>query len=122
MEKTENIKKLLNNLTLLKFVKKFSADNLLENNSMAKDKFNITSTDDSISILDTTATKLFVTNAEFKGEEYVRFNLKQLDELLQIVGKEGELIIPKKSEMREMIAKVGNDIAVVCPLAQQDKA
>ena len=118
---TEYIKELLSDMTLLKWVKKFSADNLLDNNDMAKNKFNIEATDKSISILDSSATKLLVTNAEFKGEEFVRFNLKQLADLLDVVGNNGELIIPAKTEMREMIAQVGNDIVVVCPLPRQDK-
>jgi len=115
------LKELLNNLTLLKWVRKFTADNLLEDNSMAKEKFNIKTTEDSVSILDSTATKLLITNAEFNGEEFVRFNLKQLNDLLDVVGIDGELIIPEKSEMKEMVCSVGNNIAVVCPLPKSDK-
>lgn len=114
------LKEILNNLTLLRWVRKFSADNLLEDNKMAKEKFKIKTSSDSVSILDTTATKLLVTNAEFDGEELVRFNLKQLDDLINNVGSNGELIIPKNSEMKEMIAQVGNNIAVVCPLPKKD--
>lgn len=118
---TDKLKSLLNNTLLLKWVKKYSADNLLDDNKMANEKFKISTNDDSVSILDSSATKLFVTNSKFNGEEYVRFNLKQLNELLDIAGKEGELIIPKDTENNEMIAKVGDDIAVVCPLPKQDK-
>jgi hypothetical protein len=120
MIERNTLKELLNNLTLLKWVKKFSSDNLLEDNSMAKEKFSITSTENSVSILDKSATKLLVTKAQFEGEELVRFNLSQLNELIEVAGKEGELII-SKSEMRELIAKVGNDLIVVCPLPQKDK-
>lgn len=116
-----SLKELLNNLTLLRWVKKFSANNLLEDNEMAKTRFNVVAKEDSVSILDTTATKLLVTKSEFVGKEYVRFNLEQLNDLIECVGKKGELIIPADSDMREMIAKVGNDIVVVCPLAQKDK-
>jgi len=118
---TQQIKELLNNLNLLRFVKKFTADNLLEDNKLAKEKFNIKTSENSISILDSTATKLLVTNAEFEGEIYTRFNLKQLAELLDTIGKDGELLIPKNSDLREMIAKVGNDIVVVSPLPKADK-
>jgi len=118
---TEQIKGLLNNLNLLRFVRKFTADNLLEDNKLAEEKFNIKAGDNSISILDSTATKLLVTNSEFEGEIYTRFNLKQLAELLDTIGKDGELIIPKNSELREMIARVGNDIVVISPLPKADK-
>jgi len=117
---TQQIKELLNNLNLLRFVKKHSADNLLEDNKLAKEKFNIKANDNSISILDSTATKLLVTNAEFGGEIYTRFNLKQLAELLDTIGKDGELLIPKNSDLREMIAKVGSDVVVVSPLPKTD--
>ena len=118
---TDKLKQILNNLTLLKWVKKFSADNLLEDNKLAKDKFEIKASDNSISIMDTTATKLFITQAKFEGEELVRFDLKQLGNLIEIVGTEGTLIIPKKSTMKEMIAEVKDDVVVVCPLPQEDK-
>ena len=119
MDRNE-LKELLNNLNLLKWVKKFSADNLLEDNSMANEKFNVKTSDNSVSILDSTATKLLITHSEFDGEEIVRFNLKQLASLLEVVGKEGELIIPKNSDMNELVARVGNDIAIVCPLPKKD--
>lgn len=114
------LRDLLNNITLLRWVKKFSATNLLEDNKMAKEQFNISSSDESVSIMDKTATKLLITKAEFEGEEFVRFNLEQLSDLIDCVGKKGELIIPN-SKMREMIAQVGNDLVVVCPLPQKDK-
>ena len=116
----EWLKSLLNNTTLLRWVRKFSCDNLLDDNKMATEKFKIKTNDDSISILDTTATKLLITNANFNGEELVRFNLKQLYDLIETIGKDGELIIPKNSEMKEMIAQVGSSIAVVCPLPKKD--
>jgi len=118
---TDKLKQILNNLNLLKWVRKFSADNLLEDNELAKEKFKIKESDNSISIMDSTATKLFVTNSEFEGEELVRFDLKQLGNLIEIVGTSGELIIPKDSALNEMIAKVNEDIVVVCPLPKEDK-
>ena len=116
-----SLKELLNDTILLKWVKKFSANNLLEDNKMATDKSKIATDSESISILDTTATKLLVTKSDFEGDEFVRFNLTQLNDLIECVGNKGELIIPANTEMREMIAKVGNDIIIVCPLPQKDK-
>jgi len=118
---TDKLKEILNNLVLLKWVRKFSADNLLEDNKLAKEKFKIKATTNSVSIMDTTATKLFVTHAKFDGEELVRFDLAQLGNLIEIVGTKGELIIPKDSTLNEMIAEVNEDIIVVCPLPKKDK-
>ena len=118
----QEIKEILNNLNLLRFVRKHSADNLLDDNKLAKEKFNIKTNENSISVLDSTNTKLFVSNSDFEGEIFTRFNIKQLSELLDTIGKtEGELLIPLKSDLREMIAKVGNDVIVVSPLPKADK-
>jgi len=118
---TTKLKEILNNIILLKWVKKFSADNLLEDNKLAEDKFKIKATDNSVSIMDTTATKLFVTNSKFEGKELVRFSLAQLGSLIDIVGTNGELIIPENSTLNEMIAEVKDDVIVVCPLPKKDK-
>ena len=117
---TDKLKQILNNLVLLKWVRKFSADNLLEDNKLAKEKFNVEGCEDSVSIMDSSATKMLITDSKFKGEEIVRFDLNQLSKLIEIVGKEGKLIIPK-SDMKEMIALVKNDIIVICPLPTEDK-
>jgi len=114
------LKEILNNVTLLRWIKKFSANNLLEDNKKAE-SFNITSSDNSVSVMDKTATKLLVTNSTFEGKELVRFNLAQLNELIECVGNKGELIIPD-TKNREMIAQVGTDLIVVCPLPVKDKA
>lgn len=121
MENIKNVKELLNNLTLLRFVKKFSADRICENDDFSK-KFNIKANENSISILDTTQSKLLVTNSEFTGEEYCKYNIKQLAELLDTIGtKEGELIIPKDSSLGEMICRVDRNLIVVCGLPKSDK-
>jgi len=116
----EWLKGLLNNLTLLRFTKKYSADRLQEDNKMSE-KFNIKANVNSVTILDTTQSKLLCTNSEFIGEEYTKFNLKQLSDLLDTIGKtEGELIIPSNSVMGEMICKIGKDVVVICGLPKSD--
>jgi len=117
---TQQIKELLNNLKLLKFVKKFSADNLLEDNKMATEKFKVKTSENSISILDSSSTKLLVTEAEFGDEIYTRFNLKQLAEVLEVFGSDGEMVIPKNSSMKELIAIKDNNLLIVCPLPKKD--
>lgn len=116
----QQIKGYLNNLLLLRFVKKNSADGLCENNDFAK-KFNIQTNENSLSILDTTKSKLLVTDSEFTGEEYTKYSVKQLAELLDTIGKvDGEVIIPKDSSMGEMLVKTNRDILVICSLPKQD--
>ena len=115
---SEFVKKLLNNLALLRFVKKFTADNLQEDNKLAE-KFGVKTTKQSISLLDNTATKLFVTDCNFEGEEHSRYKLEQLASAMDVVGKKGELIITKKNN-NELIIQVGNSCMVVSPLPKED--
>ena len=117
--KLEMIKNLLNNLVLLKWCKKFSADNLLEDNKLAG-KFNIKCNEESISIGDSTLTKLLVTQARFGGKEYVRYNVKQLKEALDLVGSEGELIISEDNN-KELFIQIKDTVVVISPLPKTDK-
>jgi len=118
--KTQEIKELLNSVNLLRFVKKYSCDNLLEDNKMATEKFKVETNPNSISILDNTACKLFVSNSKFSGNEVVRFSLKQLQALLDVAGVDGEMVIAK-SNLNELIAEVKNDVIIVCPIPKSDK-
>lgn len=113
------VKNLLNNNILLKFIKKYSADNLMEDNKIA-DKFGIKCNEDSISVGDTTLTKLLVTQARFNGKEFVRYNVKQLKEILDLVGSEGELIISEDNN-KELFVQVKDLVVVVSPLPTTDK-
>ena len=113
------LKNLLNNNVLLKFVKKFSADNLMTDNSLAE-KFGIKCNEESISVGDNTLTKLLVTSARFEGNEYCRFNLKQLRETLDLTGAEGELVISSDNN-KELFVIVKDTITIVSPLPQTDK-
>ena len=113
------IKTILNNNVLLRWVKKFSADNLQEDNSLAE-KFGVKCNDESLSIGDSTLTKLLVTSARFNGNEYVRYNVKQLKEALDLVGSEGELIISKDNN-KELFIQVKDTLAIISPLPEADK-
>lgn len=114
------LKEILNNVTLLRWVRKFSANNLLEDNKKAE-SFELSAGENSVSIMDKTATKLLVTNSTFEGKVLVKFNLEQLNDLIECVGKKGELIIPD-TKNREMVAQIGTDIVIVCPLPVKDKS
>ena len=112
------VKNLLNNNILLKWVKKFSADNLLEDNKLAE-KFGVRCNEESLSIGDSTMTKLFVSQARYGGKEFVRYNVKQLKEALDLVGSEGELIISEDNN-KELFIQVKDSIVVVSPLPKAD--
>ena len=118
-ENIDWVKSLLNNNILLKWVKKFSCDNLLEDNKLAN-KFKIKCNEESISVGDSTLTKLLVTQARYNGKEFVRYNVKQLKEALDLVGSEGELIISEENN-KELFVQVKDMIVVVSPLPKADK-
>jgi hypothetical protein len=114
----EQIKNLLNNMVLLKWVKKYSADNLLDDNSLAT-KFGVKCNENSISVGDKTLTKLLITQARFSGKEFVRYNIKQLKGALELVGDEGELIVSADNN-NELFIQVKDTIVVVSPLPKTD--
>ena len=113
------VKSLLNNIPLLKWVRKYSADNLLKDNELAE-KYGIAVNEDTITVSDDTITKLIVTNSRFNGKEFVRFNMKQLGEVVKLLGDEGELIVSSENN-NEMFIQINDTVIVVCPLAKDDK-
>jgi|SRR3990167_6277994 len=124
------LKGLLNNIPLLKWVRKFSADKLFEDNRLAT-SFGVRCNEDSISVANDTLTQVLVTHSRFGDKEYVRFNLKQIAEVIQLLGVKGELIITERkvrkdakgveiSELPNMMIQIDDTTVIVCPLPEQD--
>ena len=114
------IKGLLNNLPLLKWVRKYSADNLLANNELAQ-KYGVAVNEDTITVSDKTLTKLIVTHSQYAGKEYVKYNMKHLKEIMDLLGDKGELIISEDNH-KEMFIQMNDTVIVVCPLPKSDEA
>ena len=112
------LKSLLNNLPLLKWVKKFSADSLLDDNKFVEG-FGVATNEDSISVSDDTLTKVLATHSRFNGKEIVRYNIKQIASVIELLGNEGELIITETKD-NEMIIQIADTVVVVCPLPKSD--
>ena len=112
------LKSLLNNLPLLKWVKKFSADSLLDDNKFVEG-FGVATNEDSISVSDDTLTKVLATHSRFNGKEIVRYNIKQIASVIELLGSEGELIITETKD-KEMIIQIADTVVVVCPLPKSD--
>ncbi len=113
------LKSLLNNLPLLKWVKKFSADNLLDDNKFVE-KFGVETNEDSVSVADDTLTKVLATHSRFKGKELVRYSIKQIASAIDLLGSEGELIVTESKD-KEMIIEINDTVVVVCPLPKSDE-
>ncbi len=126
MEKNENkqnlgwIKSLLNNLTLLKWVRKFTADSLLDDSTAYASKYGLKTTEETIGVPDKALTKVLFTHSRFSEEEYTRFNMKQIAEVIQVVGADGECIV-RNSKDKEMIIQIKDTSIVLLPLPQADK-
>jgi len=121
-KKQENIawvKNLLNNLPLLKWVRKYSADNLFDDNTKAE-QFGVKCNEDSISVGDRDMMKMLITQSRYSGKEFVRYNIKQLKEALDLIGSDGELIISEENN-KELFIQVGDSVIVVSPLPKSDK-
>jgi len=115
------LKGLLNNLPLLKWVKKYSADNLMADNKLAE-KWGIKCTDESVSIGDQGLVKMIVTNSRYEGESHATFNTKHIFEVLKEICKEGQLIISKgkEGESPEMFLQTENSVIVISSLGKGD--
>jgi len=113
------VKNLLNNIVLLKWVRKFSADNLMDDNKKAG-QFGVKCNEESISVGDKNMLKMLVTQARYSGKEFVRYNIKQLKEALDLVGSEGELIISEDNN-KELFIQVKDSVVIVSPLPKSDK-
>jgi hypothetical protein len=121
MENNKNmgwVKNLLNNLILLRFVKKYSADNLFDDNSKAE-SFGVKCNESSISVGDKNMLKMLVTQARYNGKEFVRYNIKQLKEVFDFVGDEGELIVSAENN-NELFVQVKDSVVIVSPLPKSD--
>jgi len=115
------VKGLLNNLPLLKWVKKYSADRILPDNKIAEG-FGIRITPDSISIGDTGMAKMLVTGATFAGEEHTRFNAKHLFETLKEIGNEAVLIVTKGNDKTgaELVLQYNDSVVVLASMPKTD--
>lgn len=117
------IKTLLNNTPLLKWVKTYSADNLLSDNALVE-KLGVKCGTQSISVADDTLAKVLATDSTFEGKVVARFSVAQLKPIFDNFKKElekGELLIvdnPRKDMVFEL--KEQRTIVVVCPLAKSD--
>ena len=112
------LKGLLNNISLLRWVRKYTADKLMETNEMAEG-YGVKCNEDSITIADDTLTKILTTHSRFGGKELVRFNMRQIADVVKLLGSEGELIITE-SKHKEMVIQIADTSIVVCPLPKSD--
>jgi len=110
------LKTLLNNHTLLRWVKKFSADGIQEElNGLA---FDIETDESSICVTDTSAIKMLFSSARFNGKSYISFDLKQIKETLAMVEGEGRLIINDSKQLGYI--QTGNDVIVIAPTSEEE--
>ena len=114
----EFIKKILNNSSLLRWVKKFSADGLQE--KCNAETFNVETDDSSISIADTGMVKMFFSPSRFSGKTYVSFDVKQIKEVLSLIEGEGRLIINESDDKRLCYIQSGNNVIVIAPTSEAE--
>jgi len=109
----EWVKDLLNNTVLLKWVKKFSADGINDNNNSAE-KMDITCSEGTISVMDTASIKMLVTQARYEGNIFNRLSLEHVKEIIDCVGSSGDIFISNKAESPVFI-QTENVVVVLAP-------
>ncbi len=123
VDRMSQIKSLLNNTSLIRFVRKYSADNLCADNETAKG-VGIAVTAESVTIGDTTMSKILVTQASYKGEEFQRYNLKQVKDCLEVIGgdkAEKAVLIVGNNKEKNLFVEVDDTVIAVMPVAKSDR-
>ena len=110
------IKTILNNSSLLKWVRKFSADGLQEESQA--ENFDVETDENSIVIADTGSVKMFFSSARFKGKTYISLDIKHIKEVLALVDGEGRLIINEHDEKRLCYIQSENNVVVIAPTTE----
>tara|TARA_Y100000310_G_C20665829_1_gene807401 strand:- start:669 stop:1130 length:462 start_codon:yes stop_codon:yes gene_type:complete len=87
----ERLKYLLSNTPLLKWVGKYSADNIQEKIPF-KDKYNLSFRDTSIAIADPSNVTMLLTNTKQEGS-FSSFSLDYLNQIIKVCGTDGTLRI-----------------------------
>ena len=114
----EFIKNILNNNSLLRWVKKFSADGLQEENKA--DSFDVETDENTISISDVGLVKMFFSSSRFRGKTYISLDIKHIKEVLALIDGEGRLIINESDDKRLCYIQSGNNVVVIAPTSEAD--
>ncbi|KKM67534.1 hypothetical protein LCGC14_1470220 [marine sediment metagenome] len=110
------IKNILNNNSLLRWVKKFSADGLQEESKA--DSFDVETDENTISISDVGMVKMFFSSSRFRGKTYISLDIKHIKEVLALVEGEGRLIINESDDKRLCYIQSGNNVVVIAPTSE----
>lgn len=109
------LRNLLNNIGLLKFVRRHSADNIQENMKFAE-KLGITVRDDSVAISDKSNIKMLVTNAIYSGKKHLIIDLGQLAEAIADMGAKGRLVVSDKENYPCFLeTEEGTNLCIIAP-------
>lgn len=112
------IKNILNNNSLLRWVKKFSADGLQEESKA--DSFDVETDENTISISDVGMVKMFFSSSRFRGKTYISLDIKHIKEVLALVEGEGRLIINESDDKRLCYIQSGNNVVVIAPTSEAE--
>lgn len=113
------LRDLLNNKSLLKWVRKFTAEGLKDDIKLL-DNLKVKTSENSICISDSALIKMFVTNARYIGGVHVMFSLEQLAEIISVLGKEGKIIVPIDKNNPVMIEDENHNLIVLAPRVADD--
>lgn len=115
------IRSILNNPSLLKWVKKFSANGLSEDEKVAEN-FDIKTDKSSIVISDAENIKMFFSNAYFSGKRYVTIDISQLKEAIGLMNGKGRLIISEHEDKRLCYLQTDENVVVIAPITVDEEA
>ena len=114
------LKNLLNNIPLIKWVKKFSADGL-QKDDLSESLF-VEKDENTICVADSGLVKMFFSSARFSGKTYVSLDIKHIKEVLSLIDGDGRLIINDDEEKRMCYIQSENNVVVIAPTTEEQEA
>ena len=119
------IKRILSNISLLKWVRQFSADNLSEDVTKIADNFKdyIKISQDTIGLMDESNVKMLLTDTKFNGKALAIYSLEHIEQIIKAIGIEGRLIVVKENFpcFVEGNNKEGSNLIVLAPRLSTDE-
>ena len=112
------IRQILSNNSLLKWVKKFSAEGLVTDDK--SEMFEISKDENTISLSDTTGIKIFFSGSKFSGKAFMKISIKQIKEVLSLIDGEGELIVSNNKDKSLCYVESDNNVVVIAPLNNEE--
>lgn len=118
------LKKLLGKVNLLRWTKRYTADNLSTKYEDLTKSLGIETDEDSVMLMDNSLVKALITDSRYVGDIHSSYDLAQLREILALLVKDkntsGNLIITGDKQ-KPLVIEYGSDTIILSPKIDTDR-